>query len=116
MAGLQDIAPMVAKRWVTRAVFAPIRAAALAASQPAWPPPMTMTSNESAREIMAGLLSWSDESRKNEVGAPVREPILGRNMDCFRLRLAFGGRFVRNNRGGAVSRETGPVMPGQLFH
>ena len=45
MAGLQDIAPMVAKRWVTRAVLAPIRAAALAASQPAWPPPMTMTSN-----------------------------------------------------------------------
>jgi hypothetical protein len=35
MAGLQDIAPMVAKRWVTKAVFAPIRAAALAASQPA---------------------------------------------------------------------------------
>ena len=48
MAGLQDIAPMVAKRWVTRAVLAPIRAAALAASQPAWPPPMTMTSKESA--------------------------------------------------------------------
>jgi len=32
---LQDIAPTVAKRWVTKAVFAPIRAAALAASQPA---------------------------------------------------------------------------------
>ena len=52
MAGLQDIAPMVAKRWVTKAVFAPIRAAALAASQPAWPPPMTMTSKESAWESM----------------------------------------------------------------
>ena len=53
MAGLQDIAPMVAKRWVTKAVFAPIRAAALAASQPAWPPPITMTSKESAWESHA---------------------------------------------------------------
>ena len=44
IAGLQDIAPMVAKRWVTSAVRAPMRAAAAAASQPAWPPPMTMTS------------------------------------------------------------------------
>ena len=35
MAGLQDIAPMVANRWVTNAVIAPIRAAAAAASQPA---------------------------------------------------------------------------------
>ena len=44
MAGLQDISPMVAKLWVTSAVRAPRRAAAAAASQPAWPPPMTMTS------------------------------------------------------------------------
>src|SRR5665647_1727796 len=44
MAGLQDIAPTVANRWVTSAVRAPIRAAALAASQPAWPPPITTTS------------------------------------------------------------------------
>src|SRR3984885_8898143 len=45
IAGLQDISPMVAKRWVTRAVRAPQRAAAVAASHPAWPPPMTTTSN-----------------------------------------------------------------------
>src|SRR5882757_6250017 len=38
---------MVAKRWVTSAVLAPRRADAAAASQPAWPPPITMTSNES---------------------------------------------------------------------
>ena len=44
MAGLQDISPMVSKLWVTSAVRAPRRAAAAAASQPAWPPPMTMTS------------------------------------------------------------------------
>src|SRR4051794_37306347 len=44
MAGLQDIAPTVAKRCVTRAVRAPTRAAAAAASQPACPPPTTITS------------------------------------------------------------------------
>ena len=45
MAGLQDMAPMVANWWVTRAVCAPMRADAAAASQPAWPPPITTTSN-----------------------------------------------------------------------
>ena len=44
MAGLQDISPTVAKLWVTSAVRAPSLAAAAAASQPAWPPPMTITS------------------------------------------------------------------------
>src|SRR5580704_15180503 len=52
MAGLQDIAPTVANRCVTSAVRAPVRAAALAASQPAWPPPMTMTSNDSSWAVM----------------------------------------------------------------
>ncbi len=51
MAGLQDIAPTVAKRWVTSAVLAPMRAAAAAASQPAWPPPITMTSKESIASL-----------------------------------------------------------------
>src|SRR5947209_16675182 len=45
IAGLQDMAPMVANRCVISAVCAPIRAAAAAASQPAWPPPITITSN-----------------------------------------------------------------------
>src|SRR5450631_758293 len=45
IAGLQDMAPMVTKRWVTSAVLAPMRAEAAAASQPAWPPPTTSTSN-----------------------------------------------------------------------
>ena len=44
IAGLQDISPIVAARWVTRAVLAPRRAEAAAASVPAWPPPTTMTS------------------------------------------------------------------------
>src|SRR4029078_4576067 len=44
MPGLHDISPTVAKPWVTSAVRAPIRAAAAAASQPAWPPPTTTMS------------------------------------------------------------------------
>src|SRR5690606_14377953 len=44
IAGLQDMTPIVSKRCVTSAVLAPARAAAEAASHPAWPPPITMTS------------------------------------------------------------------------
>jgi uncharacterized heparinase superfamily protein len=51
MAGLHDMAPTVEKRCVTRAVVAPIRAAAAAASQPAWPPPITMTSKKSIQNL-----------------------------------------------------------------
>ncbi len=44
MAGLQLIAPMVSILWVSNRVCAPVRAAARAASLPAWPAPMTITS------------------------------------------------------------------------
>ena len=44
MAGLQDMTPMPSSFSVTSAVRAPSRAAAWAASAPAWPPPTTMTS------------------------------------------------------------------------
>src|SRR5829696_6941364 len=54
MAGLHDISPIVSTRWVSSRVRAPSRAAAAAASQPAWPPPTTITSKGNAR--MAGLL------------------------------------------------------------
>ena len=43
-AGLHDICAILFMSIVTRHVFAPIRAAACAASHPAWPPPTTMTS------------------------------------------------------------------------
>ena len=43
MEGLHDSSPMVSARWVIRAVRAPVRAEAVAASQPACPPPTTMT-------------------------------------------------------------------------
>src|SRR5437868_5653079 len=94
MAGLQDIAPMVAKRWVTKAVFAPIRAAALAASQPAWPPPITMASKESTREIMPRLLSRSWKTRKQE---------LLDDLGCL-FHVKHWGLWSRWN----VSRETTP--------
>ncbi|GJE43081.1 hypothetical protein AEGHOMDF_2259 [Methylobacterium soli] len=53
MAGLQDMAPIVAALWVTSAVRAPQRAAAAAASTPAWPPPTTITSKD--EECVSGM-------------------------------------------------------------
>ena len=44
MAGLHDISPMRSSLWVSSNVLAPAREEAAAASQPAWPPPITMTS------------------------------------------------------------------------
>jgi hypothetical protein len=44
IAGLQLIAPTVSMLWVSSSVRAPSRAAASAASVPAWPPPITITS------------------------------------------------------------------------
>ena len=44
IAGLQLICPTVSRLWVSSSVRAPMRAAASAASVPAWPPPTTMTS------------------------------------------------------------------------
>ena len=43
--GLQLICPSVSMLCVSSSVRAPMRAAASAASVPAWPPPTTMTSN-----------------------------------------------------------------------
>ena len=44
MAGLQLISPMVSSLWVSSRVRAPNRADAAAASQPACPPPIMITS------------------------------------------------------------------------
>lgn len=43
--GLQEHSPILLRSWVTRTVFAPALAAAAHASEPAWPPPITQTSN-----------------------------------------------------------------------
>src|ERR1041384_2475393 len=67
MAGLQDIAPIVEKRCVTRAVRAPMRAAAAAASQPACPPPMTITSKEFIGVGCTGSVCLEQEKRACDV-------------------------------------------------
>src|SRR5690606_15698687 len=80
IAGLQDISPMVAKEWVTSAVRAPMRAAAAAASVPAWPPPTTMTSKVPA--LMAQELPYRTDGQK------------GIRTDCDAGHMAFAGEFV----------------------
>src|SRR3954463_1480172 len=67
MAGLQGMAPTVEQRGVTRAVAAPFRAEAEAAAQPAWPPPITMTSKLSRSVRMGGLLTHRQGSRKRKL-------------------------------------------------
>src|SRR5436309_9867595 len=97
IAGLQDMAPTVANRCVIRAVRAPIREAAAAASQPAWPPPITITS----KEIMGLLVPERPGPNKVPMPAPdvSRETSLlkyqaapaqgqARLWDCFAALLA----------------------------
>src|SRR3954471_12724577 len=54
MDGLQDIWPSVSTLWVSNSVLDPVRAAASAASVPAWPPPITITSNSVGNSIGGG--------------------------------------------------------------
>ncbi len=56
MAGLQLICPKVSMLWVSNSVHSPMRAAASAASVPAWPPPMTITANSFANRMTLNLL------------------------------------------------------------
>ena len=51
IAGLQLICPSVSMLCVSSSVRTPMRAAASAASVPAWPPPTTMTSNSSGKRM-----------------------------------------------------------------
>ncbi len=73
MAGLQLIGPSVSMLWVSSRVRAPMRAAASAASVPAWPPPTTMTSY--AAEAGAGRMSVAGMWFR---AAAVRARIVGR--------------------------------------
>src|SRR5690606_22228093 len=97
MAGLHDIAPIVSRRWVTKAVRAPIRAAAAAASHPACPPPTTMTSNSDFISRPDWALSFHRfriQSNRNRNG--VTEPVPNRSVSReTRLLTSLG-----------VSRET----------
>src|SRR5207248_8178234 len=56
MAGLQDISPIVLRLWVSSSVRAPARTAAAAASHPAWPPPITITSNWASNRMGSLIL------------------------------------------------------------
>src|SRR4051794_17979487 len=123
MAGLQDMAPTVEKRCVTRAVAAPIRAEAEAASQPAWPPPITMTSKLSRSVRMGGLLTHRQGSRKRKLerhlfhvkgckadprsfreNNPMHSRVALGNVVvfCERKRGHQGKRVVRRPRRGAI--------------
>ena len=50
------ILPIVCILWVSMSVLAPILAAALAASHPAWPPPTTMTSYDASSQRCSSLM------------------------------------------------------------
>src|SRR2546421_5681511 len=73
MDGLQDICPSVSMLWVSKRVRQPARAAASAASVPAWPPPTTMTSNRVGNCI--ALSKKIDRKQSNFKGIPRRETV-----------------------------------------
>lgn len=51
MEGLHDSSPRVDLFWVRRRVRAPVRADAVAASVPAWPPPTMITSYDLDEDV-----------------------------------------------------------------
>src|SRR3954466_16027666 len=79
MAGLHDIWPIRSKLRVTRAVFAPSLAAADAASQPACPPPITMTSKASSKTIVVSseILLSDAESGEDITQNLIRSSLAG---------------------------------------
>ncbi|GAB4361368.1 MAG: hypothetical protein Kow0026_24460 [Oricola sp.] len=93
---------MVAKECVTSAVRAPTAAAARAASQPAWPPPITMTSNSRFMESACS----SPAEMAQETGG-VKHPRVSRETAAYVRRP----RTIRNHPfpgTGPVSRESLP--------
>src|SRR5260370_41599072 len=80
--GLQDICPSVSILWVSRRVRQPARAAASAASVPAWPPPTTITSNWEGNCI--ALSRKIERNQSNFKGNPGRETVFHVNLRAFR--------------------------------
>ena len=76
MDGLQDIWPSVSMLWVSSSVRLPIRAAASAASVPAWPPPTTITSNVSGN-CMVGTAGGLRGPESDDAAALGRCGIIG---------------------------------------
>lgn len=58
------MAPMEEIRWVIRATRQPMRVAAAAASQPAWPPPMTIRSKRGFGRMLVGRGIFVYETRR----------------------------------------------------
>src|SRR5262245_62011019 len=110
IAGLQDMAPIVSKRWVRRSVFAPARADAAAASQPACPPPITTTSYV-MRVALPDKPSTDNVSRetsllpdakiaKDDVEQFVEIDPTGDASDCPKSHASFFGREFWAHRAG----------------
>src|ERR1700704_992558 len=83
--GLQDICPSVSMLWVTRRVRQPARAAARAASVPAWPPPTTITSNRVGNCIALG--KKIDRNQSDFKAIPRRETVFHGRTSSARGRI-----------------------------
>lgn len=94
---------MVSILGVTSAVLAPDRAAAAQASEPAWPPPITTTSN-SRRPL--GLASVRSGGRALGGGYLKSLEIVAKDFDERRIDLGNGDRTVA----GRMSRRDSVAM------
>src|SRR6266540_5637740 len=92
MAGLQDIWPIVSRFCVSSRVRAPARAAPTAASLPAWPPPITMTSNRCmAEEYAEGNPLGHRKGRLDECGGSALRGHVAQWIDAGNLRARHQG-------------------------
>src|SRR5713101_2742996 len=109
--GLQDICPSVSILWVSRRIRQPARAAASAASVPAWPPPTTITSNWEGNCIALG--KKIDRNRSNSKGFPRGETVFHVELQASREDSANRGTRGSKLMGGpGVSSETSGFLHG----
>src|SRR6266851_516085 len=96
IAGLHDISPIVSIRWVKSSARAPRRAEAAAASQPAWPPPMTMTSYEMELAISRALYAATHSLSKPDESAEDHQTIFANLGETQAHIRRLGGAIVRS--------------------
>src|SRR3954462_5308636 len=89
IAGLHDICPMVSSALVTIATRAPARAAATAASVPAWPAPTTMTSTSASLRAVEGAMPESYTEGQTRTGTDMPLPISSGSPTLFIRRTAY---------------------------
>ncbi len=106
MAGLQDISPTVDQRCVTRATWAPMRAAAVAASVPACPPPTTTTSYVSVMLASCTTVSCETSFADAERGEYPLKHVLNVDTPKKRLQGAEGQTQIFGNEFQLVVRKT----------